>query len=220
MKKTSAFTLVELLTVIAIIGILAAILIPVVSSVRSRARATTCSSNMRQVGTAMLLYSQETKPRHFPYAYLQELPGGGIAQPWAFTLAPYLGLENTIGWNPKPRVAGVLTCPEWTYDSAAGTSAYAYNPNISPKNGSIYGKPIWNYSAFIERPSRLFLLVEIDMQAEFYYPSMNGYDVKRRHPRNGANFVFADGHVETVNTAVPYDLTGATGDPRWIYSLN
>ncbi len=43
-----AFTLIELLTVIAIIGILAAILIPVVSSVRDSARAAECTSNLRQ----------------------------------------------------------------------------------------------------------------------------------------------------------------------------
>ena len=47
-----AFTLIELLTVIAIIGILAAILIPTVGAVRVQAKQATCVSNLRQVGVA------------------------------------------------------------------------------------------------------------------------------------------------------------------------
>ncbi|MDR1282047.1 MAG: type II secretion system GspH family protein, partial [Opitutaceae bacterium] len=56
-----AFTLVELLAVIVIIGVLAAILIPTVSKVRSAARATQCTSNLRQLGIATQLYLGEHK---------------------------------------------------------------------------------------------------------------------------------------------------------------
>ncbi len=62
-----AFTLIELLTVIAIIGILAAILIPTVSSVRQKARAADCSSRLRQLGIAIRLFADENK---------------GMAPPW------------------------------------------------------------------------------------------------------------------------------------------
>ncbi|EIQ02076.1 prepilin-type N-terminal cleavage/methylation domain-containing protein [Opitutaceae bacterium TAV1] len=56
-----AFTLVELLTVIAIIGILAAILIPVVGKVRKSARRAECISNLRQLVTAAHLYANDNK---------------------------------------------------------------------------------------------------------------------------------------------------------------
>ena len=59
-RSRGAFTLIELLTVIAIIGILAAILIPVVSAVRDSARASNCVSNMRQIGNAVHLFALDT----------------------------------------------------------------------------------------------------------------------------------------------------------------
>jgi prepilin-type N-terminal cleavage/methylation domain-containing protein len=59
--KSQAFTLIELLTVIAIIGILAAILIPTVSSVRSTAKSARALSNAKQFGMAALLYAQDNR---------------------------------------------------------------------------------------------------------------------------------------------------------------
>lgn len=57
--RARAFTLVELLTVIAIIAILAALIFPVFSTARSKARQTSCVSNLRQVGLSMEMYATD-----------------------------------------------------------------------------------------------------------------------------------------------------------------
>src|SRR4051812_39870731 len=59
MLKRRGFTLIELLVVIAIIAILASILFPVFAQAREAARKTSCASNVRQLGTAFLMYVQD-----------------------------------------------------------------------------------------------------------------------------------------------------------------
>ena len=69
-KRLTAFTLVELLTVIAVIAILVAMLLPAVARARQQALAIQCAGNMRQIGTAMLGFATNNEGR---------LPGGGQA---------------------------------------------------------------------------------------------------------------------------------------------
>ncbi len=58
-RRVPGFTLMELLVVMAIIAILSAILFPVLAQVREKARATTCASNLKQLGTASQMYMED-----------------------------------------------------------------------------------------------------------------------------------------------------------------
>ena len=83
-KARHGFTLIELLVVIAIIAILAAILFPVFASVREKARQTSCLSNEKQLGLAVMQYVQD---------YDELLPTGTAASdPW--------GWGFTYNWAP------------------------------------------------------------------------------------------------------------------------
>jgi prepilin-type N-terminal cleavage/methylation domain-containing protein/prepilin-type processing-associated H-X9-DG protein len=65
-RHRSGFTLIELLVVIAIIAILAAILFPVFSRAREAARSSSCSSNLKQLGVASVMYLQDYDQRFMP----------------------------------------------------------------------------------------------------------------------------------------------------------
>jgi prepilin-type N-terminal cleavage/methylation domain-containing protein len=85
-----AFTLIELLVVIAIIAILAAILFPVFAAAREKGRQTVCASNLKQIGSALLMYQQDNDEA-FPLFYDTPFFGGpgAIEHTWPGTLQPY-----------------------------------------------------------------------------------------------------------------------------------
>ena len=66
-RSSGGFTLVELLTVIAIIAVLAAILFPVFAKARGKAREVACNANLRQIGLAVKMYTQDYDEA-YPYA--------------------------------------------------------------------------------------------------------------------------------------------------------
>src|SRR5579875_2583519 len=67
-NRRHGFTLVELLVVIAIISVLAAILFPAFASAREKARQIACLSNEKQMGLAVMQYSQDNDESIVPYA--------------------------------------------------------------------------------------------------------------------------------------------------------
>jgi prepilin-type N-terminal cleavage/methylation domain-containing protein/prepilin-type processing-associated H-X9-DG protein len=98
-RKYAAFTLVEMLVVITILGILMSLLLPAVNSVRESMRRTQCKNNLVQLGAAMQQHLE--KQGHFPssgwgFMWVGDPDHGfGARQPggWVYNLLPYLGLD-------------------------------------------------------------------------------------------------------------------------------
>jgi prepilin-type N-terminal cleavage/methylation domain-containing protein/prepilin-type processing-associated H-X9-DG protein len=90
------FTLIELLVVIAIIAILAAILFPVFARAREAARATSCRSNLKQIGTAMRMYQQDYDELLTPCFQYYDSPTNNVLAWYPDFLNPYV--KNAKLW--------------------------------------------------------------------------------------------------------------------------
>ena len=108
--KRQAFTLIELLIVIAIIALLAAILFPVFGRARENARRTSCASNMKQMGLAMLQYAQDYDERYCrPYN-------------WDTLIVPYLGAGNVTYGKRN----AIYQCPNDSLTRISGGTIRSY----------------------------------------------------------------------------------------------
>jgi prepilin-type N-terminal cleavage/methylation domain-containing protein/prepilin-type processing-associated H-X9-DG protein len=94
--RRSAFTLIELLIVIAIIGVLIGLLIPAVQKIREAAYRAACQNNLKQIGLA--LHNYHLTKRAFPPGTVNDLPKprAGPRLTYMFFLYPYLEQENTF----------------------------------------------------------------------------------------------------------------------------
>jgi len=113
-KRQRAFTLIEVLVVVAIIALLAAILLPALAKARQQARRRVCSSNLRQIGAALQEYQHTFKV--FPHQARVGVPGakvasagGNVIGAWPTSvhrvIGKYVGMSSTIRPNE------VFYCP-------------------------------------------------------------------------------------------------------------
>jgi general secretion pathway protein G len=161
-RRARAFTLIELLTVIAIIGILAAIIIPVTGRVRASAKTSSCGSQMRQISMALILFQQENRGL-LPPASPPTDPVLNAKILWTKALAPYLPLRGSIATSP---VHQVFTCPSADYAGLTGSAlaqTYAATAALyGPSASGILGRSATlarRYSSIVEL-SRTVWIVE------------------------------------------------------------
>ena len=207
-----AFTLVELLSVIAIVGILSTILMVAIGRIRSQANKTECANNLRQIGMLIQLYTQDNNGR---------LPGplrGGQDARYDYGkknteqlihyLADYTTFTTT---NEEPPRAQMFLCPAFV-NEISETNARCYEVRISKlemTNGqeeAPFGYPSGNAEdaadppkilSRIADPSRQWMIQDLD---QIGTPGYRGSPLAPVEPVHGnvRNTLFFDGHVEAL----------------------
>lgn len=215
--RRKAFTLIELLVVIAIIAILAAILFPVFARAREAARATSCRSNLKQIGTAFNMYRQD---------FDETLPNNGFDPGNSATCATEVARTSYRGTvcnslQSYIKNTAIFTCPSDstknlnTADNvcAAGTvgvyvDSYCYN-YFGLQNGvADTSFPGCNYSdSSVLAPADLAVMWDsanrwADYDGGFWgrdiaYYTAGQFSNGARHSES-LNMLFYDGHVKTV----------------------
>ncbi|AHF89821.1 N-terminal cleavage protein [Opitutaceae bacterium TAV5] len=213
-----AFTLIELLTVIAIIGILAAIIIPTVGRVRETAKTAHCASNVRQIAQACLLYANENRGRLIPMRNTDD-----ANRTWRAYIAPYVGTTK--------KARGVFTCPsDPTNADAADTSmdvtgnvpsSYGLNSGTqyasSPDRLHQYGdnrSPSRTLEA-IKQPTRMIMIVDIGCAASgasSTNPSAWAVDTNKKSNLGYAKFPWGGSFSPTDWSVWPRHSSGKTAN--------
>jgi prepilin-type N-terminal cleavage/methylation domain-containing protein/prepilin-type processing-associated H-X9-DG protein len=233
-SQKRGFTLIELLVVIAIIAILAAILFPVFQKVRENARRASCESNMKQLGLAIIQYTQDTD---------EQMPSGRFIP----------GIDNTTnntpngaGWAGQVytyvKSTGVFKCPDDSTGVGATTNGYTAQPVSYAFNENLHGGGSAGSLSSQQSPASTVMLTEDQNVASFFSasaddgysvgitgtvplsPAVDGLDtLSTTTSGNPADFVannqgaaagmkYATGILGSVNpTSQSTDYTGATG---------
>ncbi len=199
-----AFSLVELLIVLAILSLLAGILFPVLAQGREKARQTTCLSNMKQLGLAAELYLQD-----WDGGFPQTHPTG---VPWQHLLRRDRLTANWFGLlYPYTRHRGINACPSDTKVSVRRPNSYI------PNGYFVYGAKLSD----VPDPVRTIYLYEsADDNGDYETKPWLGMEeiqnedvaVGRHH--GGANYLFCDWHARWMRfeqTLAPVNMHGPTG---------
>jgi prepilin-type N-terminal cleavage/methylation domain-containing protein/prepilin-type processing-associated H-X9-DG protein len=240
--KRRGFTLIELLVVIAIIAILAAILFPVFAQARDKARQAACMNNLKQMGTAWLMYSQDYDEMVIPWSATGN--SDSFAFRWNALIQPYIknnqvqkcpSNESLISYTYSANVGGAFPSP--ALRSVASIEYPAQTPIIADAGGfddaannigEVNGVPGWSFSFIIpdaDRGQQARAVKYNETQWLLTGLRNDAASIAAGIHNDGANYAFADGHVKWLHSrkdaegneippqkGLDYDSDGVFGD--------
>lgn len=227
MSRRCAFTLVELLVVIGIIALLVAILLPAMNRAKEQGNRIKCGSNLRQLGVAIQLYTEDNK------GFFPACAAGARPEDWIYwqstrniddgVLVKYFGKKFNVG---------VYTCPSDDATSRASGYKYSYSINYNmtgwPHPGPWTRVPV--KVSGVRQPSSKILFIDESSEtiddgawAPQHYASDKKNLLANRHDkrteRSGdpnfgrGNVLFADFHYEYIDRKLTLDARYY--DPRY-----
>jgi prepilin-type N-terminal cleavage/methylation domain-containing protein/prepilin-type processing-associated H-X9-DG protein len=225
--RKPAFTLIELLVVISVMAIIAAILFPVFAHVRDRAHSSACSSNMRQIGAALMLYTQDYDET-FPYVRFHgdlffgtQSDRGQRIYGWNNAVAPYLRSIDVLGCpaNRFSRTVPGRPASDPKFLPKPGANATGWEVEPGQRMPVSYGMNVcantwWSAdrskpfpkpppplrTAQLARPAGTILICETNSTEACVSPWFLWAACEQMftHPAGQvANFIFFDGHVKS-----------------------
>ncbi len=212
-----AFTLIELLVALAVISLLAAILVPVLSRARENARKSVCQTNFRQIGTAFSLYISD----HDGFYPCNGDPNLWMGRNWRVVIQPYLPgspMQSLPPGYSQPLTvqhSDVLLCPSderavqvWERTSYAYSAAFFHSPSqINSLAPLLRGSSCATWANIVSALRNLPAIAQNEAQVSF--PTQKGLSAEwlSNHEKfsgdcgfwsweGSANYLFADGHVK------------------------
>ena len=191
-SRVPAFTLIELLVVIAVIGILASLLLPALGRVKDRAQSGHCLSNLKQLGIAMTLYSQEFNGRIQVDAPLD----------------PDTTWGSILNTNQPLQAMNVFLCPSYPpHQFTNWLYTYGVRQDLPPEVSQGDFGEILKIS-LVAQPTEFLLLADTTSlgrggagSRQYYYFRVDQENQVQARHNNCANGLFLDAHVESCNRA-------------------